>query len=446
MLYAGLDIGTTHCKMLLCDSDGALLWEQRLKIHTHHPKPGWQEQDPREIWLQVQTLLQSLSRLVNGRNEACRITISTAMHAIFPVDQQWQPMYPMMIWADLRSQPQVEKLKETSSVIQLYNITGTPLHPMSPLCKIIWYRDNYPDQFDKVFKWVSAKDWIWWQITGMAEADHSVASASGLMDIRERHWSAEALGLAGIRLDQLPDPVSVYRSIQPERIAPGCGDWLHLPEWRIGGSDGFLATVGSGAVKPGDLALTIGTSGAVRVLVNHPVELHHYSLFQYAADEGRWLLGGAVNNGGNLLAWFSDVFLQGTQTPEATMRYWLDRAATVPPGSEGLCCLPWVYGERAPVWDAGATASFSGIRAIHGKEHFLRAVLEGSVENLARIVQALEERQIPIERIYASGGFLASQLWVSIVEARLGRKMIIAGDGDASARGAVELGRHTIND
>lgn len=439
MLYAGIDLGTTHTKAILCDQEGNLLWEQKLRVHTHHPQQGWHEQNPLEIWQNLKTLLDNLSQLVAAKSETCRICFSSAMHSIMSVDENGLPQSPLITWADLRSNQEVKSLKLSTDVLKLYNQTGTPIHPMSPLCKIVWFRNNYKDLFDKTFKWVSAKDYIWWQLTGKWQADHSVASASGLFNIHERSWHAGSLELAGINENQLPAPVPVsYRTI-PSALPPGCGNWAQLPELQIGGSDGFLANLGSHAVDKGVMALTIGTSGAVRVLINKPVEFTAISLFQYAADDGRWLLGGAVNNGGNLLSWFSEVFLQGAQTPEAVMQYWLDRAALVPPGCDGLQCTPWVFGERAPVWDADARASFTGIHAGHHKEHFLRAILEGVAGNIKKILTEMEKQGVEVERINASGGFIASKLWVNIMEEGLGKKIQITNEGDASARGAVVL-------
>lgn len=441
MLYAGIDLGTTHTKAILCDENGHLLWEQKLLVHTHHPQQGWHEQNPLEIWQNLQTLLLSLAKLVNEKGEKCRICFSSAMHSIMAVNESGLPLSPLLTWADLRTAQLVDELRNQTNALDLYNATGTPLHPMSPLCKIVWFRTKYNDLFQKNFKWVSAKDYIWWQLTGSWQADHSVASASGLFNIRERRWHPAALELAGISEAQLPETVSVMHRVQPGRMPPGCGQWKQVPEFQIGGSDGFLANLGSDATEKGVMALTIGTSGAVRVLNDGPVDFEKTSLFQYAADEGRWLLGGAVNNGGNLLAWFSEVFLQGNQTTERVMQYWLDRAAQVPRGCDGLACTPWVFGERAPVWDANARASFSGIHSGHGKEHFLRAILEGVANNIAVIVKEMENQGVEIRQINASGGFIASPLWVHIMEETLGKKIYITNDADASARGAVVLAR-----
>ncbi len=428
MLYAGIDLGTTHTKVMLCDQQGKLLWEHKLKVATHHPQHGWHEQNPLEIWQNVQSLLSKLADLVNQLDEPVRICFSAAMHGIMAVNKDAIPLSPLLTWADLRSVEAVQWVQQKTNALQLYQQTGTALHPMSPLCKIIWFRNNYSDLFAKTSMWVSCKDYVWYQLTGEWKADHSVASASGLIDIRKRSWHNEALELAGINAAQLPELVDVSYRKRINKLPPGCGNWKQLPEWQIGASDGCLANIGSDADRDGVMALTIGTSGAVRVLINEPVQLQKQLLFQYAADEGRWLLGGAVNNGGNLLAWFSEVFLQGTNTPETVMLYWLDKAAAVPEGAEGLVCEPWVFGERAPIWDAHATASFTGIHAGHKKEHFLRALLEGAAKNIKKIVDEMETCNIHIHSVHASGGFTASKLWVHIMEKTLGRKILIVGE------------------
>lgn len=438
-VFAGIDLGTTHLKVVLTDGQEQVLWQKKWPVQSLQPHQGWQEQDPLAIRAIIMRALRELAAVIPPRASRCIAGFSTAMHALLLLDKNDQPLTSIITWADTRSQPQAASLRHTSQGRHIYLLTGTPIHPMSPLCKIAWMQENRPEVMEQKPRVVSLKDWIWKSLTGYYEIDHSVASATGLFDIHRRQWCTEALTLVGITESQLSRPVSVFHHLPADNHYADLNHWKVPLVWVIGGSDGYLATLGSGATKPGDMALTIGTSGAVRVLRSQPVPDEQGVLFHYAAAEGQYLSGGAINNGGNLLAWFADIFLQGQQTTAATLSYWLDQAALVAPGADGLCCIPYVYGERAPIWDASAKASFTGIHAGHTKAHFLRAILEAVAASLYQITQAIEAGGEKIERVYASGGFTESALWLDIVSRQLNKKLIVSDEADASALGAVKI-------
>lgn len=443
-VFAGIDLGTTHLKVVLTDEQERVLWQKKWPVQTVQPHPGWQEQDPLAIRDTVLQALRELAIAIPAEASRCIAGFSTAMHGLLLLDKNNLPLTSIITWADTRSQAQAATLRNSSQGHHIYLLTGTPIHPMSPLCKIAWMQEMHPDIMEQKPRILSLKDWLWKNLTGLYEIDHSVASATGLFDIHRRQWCAEALAQAGITEAQLSKPVSVYHHLPADAHYADLHFWTIPLVWVIGGSDGYLATLGSDAIKPGDMALTIGTSGAVRVLRSQPVPDEQGVLFHYAAAEGQYLSGGAINNGGNLLAWFADIFLQGQQTTAAGLSYWFDQAALIVPGADGLRCVPYVYGERAPVWDASATASFTGIHAGHTKAHFLRAILEGVALSLYQITQAIEAGGEKIERVYASGGFTESPLWLDIVSRQLNKKFIVSGEADASAMGAVKIAIRSI--
>jgi gluconokinase len=154
-------------------------------------------------------------------------------------------------------------------------------------------------------------------------------------------------------------------------------------------------------------------------------------------DEHTFLTGGAINNGGIVIKWFLDVFMDTDLSHEEKMKNILDQAAGVPAGAEGLIFLPYIYGERAPVWDASAKGVFIGVSSIHKKEHFMRAVLEGISFSFLQIIESLEETGEPVHTIFANGGFIQSSLWVKILADVLNKKIVVSHAADASAMGAI---------
>nr|MBA2498110.1 gluconate kinase [Chitinophagaceae bacterium] len=285
-------------------------------------------------------------------------------------------------------------------------------------------------------KFISAKEYIFFRLFNQFIVDHSIASATGLFNIETLDWDPEALEFAGIAASQLSTPVPITSSITGlneiyKTQIPLSGETLFI----IGGSDGCMANLGSFAVNNNEAAITIGTSGAVRRLANHTINDDLQQLFQYRLDEKTFVTGGAINNGGIALQWFLDNFYSDIRG-KINIGKLLEEIKKVPAGAEGLIFLPYVFGERSPIWDASATGIFSGIRSHHTKTHFLRAVIEGICFSLLQVMQVVEKNSSPIDTVFASGGFIQSKIWVQTLADILQKKIKINSGVDASALGA----------
>jgi len=434
----GVDIGTTHVKAVVATTAGEVLHETKEGYPTSNPFPGHQEQNAEDIFQAVLKVLElAVSSITDKKSISC-ISFSAAMHSLMAVDKEGQPLTPLLTWADTRSNKYARALKNTQQGDIIYRDTGTPIHPMSPLCKIAWVREELPKVFTAAYKFISAKEYIFHRFFNEFVIDHSIASATGLFDIHQLQWCDESLKFAGISAEKLSSPVSSTQTFT--KLKEEYNLQLGLPvgiPFLIGAGDGCLANIGAGAVLPGELALTIGTSGAVRKIGDNPVDDKKQRLFNYRLDEKTYLSGGAINNGGIILKWLMDVFLDIHLSEQEKMKEIMEKAASVPAGSMGLIFLPYLYGERAPVWDAAAKGVFVGISPLHTKAHFIRAVLEGICFSLLQIVNAIEETGEPVHTIYANGGFIQSRLWLRIMTDILNKKMSVSHAGDASAMGAI---------
>jgi len=204
----------------------------------------------------------------------------------------------------------------------------------------------------------------------------------------------------------------------------------------IGASDGCLANLGSFTINEHEAALTIGTSGAVRVTSNSPIYNFNAMTFNYRLDENTFVCGGAVNNGGNTLQWFLQN-LYGVSNPSTDDYYkFFQEVDAVKPGAEGLIFLPYLSGERAPYWDAKSCGTFFGVKTHHTKSHFSRAVIEGICYALNDVLLTLEENGQEITQLNVSGGFITSKTWMQILADITGKKLCINQKEDASAMGA----------
>lgn len=442
----GIDIGTTHCKAVSLAVDGTVLHEDKADYPTFQSMPGQSEQDAEIIFSEILQLLQRAFGWYknNGQHQLNAVCFSSAMHSIMAVDANGKPLTNAFTWADTRSNEQALQLRGLAVARQLYNRTGTPIHPMSPLCKLVWLKQSLRDVFDAAAKFISIKEYIFFKLFDKYLVDHSIASATGLFDIYEKKWHDEALQLAGIDAQRLSMPVGVTHAETnlKEEYKRLFGIDGSVP-FIIGASDGCLASLGSGAILRGEAALTIGTSGAIRVVIEKPVADEHQRLFNYILADGLYVTGGAVSNGGAALKWFAENLLQHAFSNASNIDWLLQLAHESPPGANGLIFLPYLSGERAPSWDAAARGAFIGLQMSHRKEHLARAVLEGISYALRQVLLAVEETNGNIDAIFASGVFTKSDLWLQLVCDVLNKKIIVSATADASAIGAAFLGLHT---
>ncbi len=441
----GIDIGTTNTKAVAFTDAGVVLATAGASYAALSGPDGRYELDPARLLEAFIAVLKEVRAKTAHLEGFAGISFSCAMHSLIVVDKGGQPLTNAMTWADLRSKPYAEALKGSETGKRIYRQTGTPIHPMSPLFKLLWLKDKEPEIFRQAGKFISIKEWLWWVLFGKYQVDHSIASATGLFDIYTFTWYGESLELAGITPDHLSVPVPCTHT--ESVLTPSYRSSLGLPEgfpFIIGSSDGCLANLGSRAMRPGETTLTIGTSGAVRMTAAAPEYDPRERIFNYILTDNLYISGGATNNGGGVVQWYIGQLLGKKGADPAVLNDLVAAADNVAPGSDGLVFLPYLQGERAPIWDADAKGLFFGIRSLHGQSHFMRAVLEGITYSLFQIGASLEETIGPIEHIYASGGFTHSKTWLQLVADVFLKKVFVTNVADASAIGAAIMGFYAL--
>lgn len=440
--FIGIDIGTGSIKALAVDATGKVLSSSQASYPTNYAEAR-SEQDPELVW---NAFKKSISQLINDlQTKPKGIAISTAMHSVILMNKEEKAMSPMITWADNRAGKIAEKLKKAASGEMLYEQNGTPIHAMSPLCKIIWFKENEPELFHATHKFISIKEFIWLRLFHIYEVDHSIASATGLMNIESLQWNTNALTLAGINVDQLSvlvDTSHVRSNIDPV-VANEIGIESTTP-CVIGASDGCMANLGSFATQPGIAALTIGTSGAIRVASKKPLYNFEAMTFNYRLDNDTFICGGPTNNGGFVLKWYAESFLGKKLSAASDYQDLLDKIKLTRAGADGLIFLPYILGERAPIWNSEARGVFFGIRDDHTQAHFTRAVIEGISMALYNIAENMERGGLPITQINVSGGFVHATQWLQILSNIFGKDVCLINTGDASALGAAYLGMRKI--
>ena len=451
-IFIGLDIGTTSTKAIAFTPTGEIKAIAKQEYPLSSPQPGYSEQDPQAILTAVVTGLQEVVKQANlAPDQVGAIGFSAAMHSLIAVDAQNNLLTNSITWADSRSVEQASRLKNSDRGFAVYQRTGTPIHPMSPLSKLIWMQEKDPDKFHQAAKFISIKEYVLFQLFGSYVVDYSIASATGLFNLRSLSWDEEALAIAGIRAEQLSELVPtthILRGMKSEH-AEAIGLHAETPVV-VGASDGVLANLGVGAIAPDQIAVTIGTSGAVRQVVSQPLTDQQQRTFCYALTDQHWVVGGASNSGGVVLRWWRDRFGQAEveqakadQSKGDPYDLLIQLAENVPVGAAGLLFLPFLTGERAPSWNSDARGVFFGVALHHDRTHFTRAVLEGILYSIYSIVVALHEltEADPTQNkvVRASGGFARSPIWLQLMADLFGCEVLAPEVYEASGFGAAVL-------
>ena len=452
MLIAAVDIGTSSTRALLFDNAQFTGQSAAVEYALKSPEAGAAELDPMEVTNAVVECIHALT-LATNRVIDC-VALSSAMHSLLAVDTRGVPLTAVFTWADNRASVildgQQEWLPPTISGHSLYLETGVPIHPMSPLLKLVWLRRSRPALFNATDKFVSIKEFVCHQLFGHWIVDQSIASASGLYSLAKRGWCDAALAVAGVtrsQLSALAAPETLLRGLSPGYVA--AMNLAAATPFVLGASDGCLANLGAGVLAAGNDArpsrravLTIGTSGALRMAVARPATDAAMRTFCYALAQDEFVIGGATNGGGLPLRWLRDNFPQLRIGLDAGDAYTAlaSLAQRVPAGANGLLFHPYLAGERAPLWNADARASFIGLNFSHGPAHMVRAVMEGVLFNLAMILDVLEELAGgPVDEIVAGGGFAHSPFWLQMAADLFGRPLVVAGNPESTAQGAALL-------
>jgi gluconokinase len=444
----GLDVGTTDVKAVAFGVGHEWRAMSVRQCPPLHGSGNQEVQDPAAILEAVRGALAECVSEVAGA-EVLAISVGTAMHGLIGLDPHVQPLTPLITWADSRAREQARRLRGTD--LDLHALTGVPVHPMSPLVKLVWFAEHERQTLTRARWWAGLKELVLAWLTDEVVTELSSASGTGLLDITTRTWSPAAIRIAGISSDQLP---AIVRSSARLSLSRRAASLTGLPVGTIviaGGGDGPLANVGTDAIEPGIAGMSLGTSGAVRMAVSTATVDAGGSLFCYALTEALWVLGSAISNGGAVARWAErSLFPDLGRSPVSDERHrsttalgsderLLELAAGISPGSDGLVMLPYLLAERGPLWDPDLPGAYLGLRMDHTRAHLARAAIEGVCAQMRLIVDRLSEVH-PVGTVRATGGVFRSQLWRGVMAAMIGRPLEVVSEAEGTALGAAAVG------
>ena len=360
---------------------------------------------------------------------------------VLGVDVDGRAITPLYTWADTRSAGIAAELRAVLDEATVHDRTGCLLRGSYLPAQLRWLHRATPDVARRVHRWMSIAEYLHLRLFGAANVSYSVASWSGLLDRRLLRWDPELLALAGITDDQLSPLVD---RDQPDRglREPYARRWpaLAMVPWFPAVGDGAASSVGCGCVTPDRMALALGTSGAVRVMVEHEIAVIPHGLWVYRVDRQRSLLGGALSEGGSLFAWLRETLALTSEYA----RLEADLAALAP-DAHGLTVLPFVAGERSPGWHGEARAAITGLSLHTRPLEIVRAGLESIGYRFALLVRLAREAVPGVAEIVGSGGPLdASDAWAQIICDILGRPLHLSAEAEATSRGVALLALHSL--
>ena len=406
----GVDVGTTGVKAVLIDPRGTVVASATEEYPLSTPQPLWSEQDPADWWRGTQDALRRVvHESVVAPGAIAGLGLTGQMHGAVFLDAQDQVIRPAILWNDGRTGAQCAAITERVGEERLLRIAGNPALTGFQAPKVLWLRDEEPENFARLSRVLLPKDYVRLRLTGEYATDASDASGTLFLDVKARDWSGEILGALDVPLEWMPD---VYEG--PEAtgtLRREAAEELGLPPGipvAAGGGDNAAAAVGTGIVAPGLVSSSVGTSG---VLFAHtegfnPDPSGRLHAFCHAVPGAYHLMAVTLSAGGSL-SWWRD-------TLGGDFDDMVGAASQIPPGSEGLVFLPYLSGERTPHLDPGARGAFVGLTARHGVPHMTRAVMEGVAFSLRDGLEIMRGLGVPIEDVRATGGGARSALWRSL--------------------------------
>ncbi|MGB4590514.1 MAG: gluconokinase [Clostridiaceae bacterium] len=452
MSYIAIDIGTTSTKGILFGEGFKELKKVVSENNTlKNSDSRISEMDPMEVYQGVKEILHQLLQSREADEKISFISFSAYMHSVILVDGDGNPLTHAMLWSDGRAESYATSYKLSGKGLEYYKRTGTPIHPMSPLYKIMWLKNEEPSIFGKSTKIVSIKEFVLEKMVGEYFVDESMASATGLFNFVQRDWDEEILSDLKIKRDMLSTPVATT-TVLPQmtiKFKSEMGISEDIPIV-IGATDGCLANLGSVGYEK-DLVITIGTSGAARIISDQPFLDEKGSSFCYILDAEHYIIGGAINNGGNAYEWFRKNVSTQKSIPsknenDGDFESFNDNLKDTLPGSQGLLFLPFLTGERAPYYDSKLRGSYIGLTMNHGLDDMQRAVLEGICFSIKEVVEILKPLMTEEGTIHVNGGFTRSKEWVKILAEILGEELILSKNYESACIGAIILGLKGIHE
>ncbi|MEG1956614.1 MAG: xylulokinase [Lachnospiraceae bacterium] len=441
----GIDIGTSACKIAIFNKSGEVMASGNGDYPVYYPKPGWAEQNPDEWWDAVcRTIQDVLSGGEIDSDDIAGIGIDGQGWSAIPMNQEGVVLANTPIWMDTRAQDICDRLNLQIGEDQIFTLAGNSLQPSYTTAKILWYKETMPNMFEHVDKILQSNSFIAYRLTGAITQDMSQGYGLHCFDMHHGQWDEKMCMKLGIPVEVLPQIVPSHQVIG--RVTKKAAEQTGLAEGTLvvaGGLDAACGALGAGVIHPGETQEQGGQAGGMSICMN-----------QYAADPrlilgfhvvpDQWLLQGGTTGGGGVMRWLEKEFAEferskELETGKASLIQLNELADKVNEGSDGLIFLPYMAGERSPIWNPDAKGVFFGLDFSKTKGHIIRSAMEGVAFSLKHNIDIAEATGTEVKELRAMGGSANSLLWTQMKSDITGKSIVVPSSDTATTLGAAIL-------
>lgn len=445
----GLDVGSSVCKSAIYTSDGEITSVSTREYPMYHPRPGWAELDPDEVWLKlVETIRESISLARLRPDDILGLSVSSQGEAVVPLDSKGNWVYRAIHGYDTRTIPQSQWWRDEVGALQIFRITGQPLHPMYTINKMMWLRDQKPEIYQKARKFLCFEDYVIWKLSDQTATDYSIASRTMAFDVTKKEWSRELLDEAEISEELFADVFPSGRRVGEvcSKAAKETG-LARTTAVVTGGHDQPCGALGVGVISPGPVMDATGTIEAIAVamrkpLLNKRMLSLNYACYCHVKEEMYFTVGGG-HAAGLLFRWIRDEFCEkekenAEKTNKIAYDLMTENAASSPLGSSGVYVVPYFLGSGTPTSNPYSRGVIFGLQVSHRKNDMIRAALEGITYELRRNVELLETL-CQVTEIRTIGGGTKSELWLQLKADITGKRIVVPSVTESVSLGAALL-------
>jgi xylulokinase len=432
----GLDLGTTNCKALAIDASGRTV----ASVGAPTPTLPGGEYDADALWRLFAQLIRELLPQLPGPIDG--VCVSSMAESGVLVDDAGEPCAPVITWHDLRTKPLLDEWRARIDLLELYRVSGLSFDHIYSAPKLQWHKAHTPDAFARAAHWLGLADWLSFKLTGVRSMSLPMASRTMLFDPRARAWSPQLLALAGVPARMMPPLIESGAVIG--RVTDEAARATGLPSGvpvSAGGHDHICGAVAIGAVEPGVILDSAGTSEAFMATLTHSIAgtvtaLSGFGCGCHTAPGRFYLLGGLM--GGGVVNWLSETFAGDASLASVTglMR----AAADAPPGANGVRFVPYLRGSGPPKRDPNSTGAWLGLRLAHTRGDMMRAAMEGLSFGFRRIVELMQRLgEFRAGELRVTGGGARNAWWQQLKADVIGLPIVASEESEASAVGAALL-------
>ncbi|MFX1277041.1 MAG: FGGY-family carbohydrate kinase [Promethearchaeota archaeon] len=443
MYVAALDLGTTGCRTYIYDLDGNIISSDYQEWDSFFPAPSHVEQDAKMWWSSLLiTITNAIKKSKIDNKDIISLSITNQRETIVPVDKDGNPLSHALVWQDRRTTKQVEYIKEKIGVDKIYKTTGLTIDPYFSATKILWFKDNKPDIYQKAHKFLLVSDFIFYKLTGNFYTDYSNASRTMLFDINELKYSDDIASELELDLDKMPN--AIESGVNFDNINNNDTDFNKSTKVVTGAGDQQSAALGVGVISPGDVKCTTGTGTFILAYLDNPsFDPEKRVLCSCHAIPNAWVQEASIFTSGAALKWFRDeigyqecVAAEEGQDPYVIID---KEAAKSPLGANGLLMIPHLVGAGAPYWNPYAKGILFGLSLGHKRRDLYRAVLEGVAYEVKRNIEVFKKLNLKPLELKVTGGGSRSDIWNKIYADVLNLKCVRNTIEEATSLGAAIL-------